>query len=356
MRSARGRDAGDVCPAPEDLTAHAHHEGDGPTRARIARHLLACGACRTAHDADVALFTDLAALGAMRSVPPPAEPQAPVPVAARGPRGLTAWLPPVAAAAVIGLALLLPTGREPQAGASDPAVAMTAGAEGSSASAPSARLVQLLGAQADDGRWAAEAGPLAQHDCASTALVLLALHHEREMARGTLDRLPGLVDALGSGTGWLLERLEAPDRPLADLPTAERSVLLAALARSFAQAPSERLRTHTAAVLHTLERTLAREGADLAVSTRPWIAYALEAAERAGVDGAAELRRDVEPTGWLAASGDRTGAAFPRLTPMASDAPCSPLRSALEVLRDEPPLRTLALGPPCRPPTALALR
>jgi hypothetical protein len=356
MRSPRSASR---CPDGEALTAHAHGEGDVATRAAMARHLLSCPACHAQHDQDAELFVGLAALGATRSAVPSAaaatartaehslETRS---LEAHGPgtRRWTAWLPPVAAAVLVGAALLLPSGGDDERLAVEPSAPRIA------PSASYARVGSMLEAQAPDGHWAAEAGPLGSQPCAATAVVLLALLHEREGGGAALSSDPSLTASLERGAGYLLARLERPDATLHALPTAERAVLLAALARTSLAAPSARLTAAARTLVDDMRQRLALAPPD--ASSVPWLDYALEAAVLARVPGAEAVREGLDGADQDAAW--RTApqpARFPTLD--TSDAPaCTPVRSALEVLRDEPPLRLLALGPTCRSVARLAQR
>lgn len=337
------------CPPGEALTAHAHGEGDGPTRAALARHLLACPACHAAHDSDASLFTALAALGAARSVAPPAT-AAPAPLR-RASRGWTAWLPPLAAAGLVAVALLVPIDRPRTPLTVHLPTAQQAGG------LSQARIAPLLGAQAPDGHWAAEAGPLGSQPCAATAVVLLALLRERAQAGPDLAEDASVAWALERGTDYLLDRLERPDRTLRDLSTAERAVLLAALSQASIATPSTRLASATRTLVDDVRRRLA--GAAPEATSLPWLDYALAAATEADVPGAQSLRDDLESRGpgapWRAQEPARLPV-LPASTPSDPTVACTPVRAALDLLRDEPPLRTLALGPSCRTAPRLAQR
>ncbi len=328
------------CPPGADLTAHAHGEGDSAQRARVARHLLACGPCRGRHDADARLLLELRALGAARSLPPPPQ------VAVRSRRWL-AYVPPVAAAVLVGLALLAPT--TPEQRAPEPRAVASATPERRPPHATSAttagqeRLAQLLGSQAEDGHWEAEGGSLGADDASATGVVLLALLHEGALGAGS----EALDLAVRSGSRWLAARLAGADPGLHALPAAPRAVLLAALARTLYTTKDPALAPSSAALLADLTARLARGEVDSAA--QPWVDYALAAAEEAALPGARAARRELLAQVPRAALGPQARPLSPPLLASSVPLDCTPLRSAIEVLRDEPPVRTLALGPACRP-------
>jgi|GEM_PF-5216027 len=330
-----------ACPPGADLTAHAHGEGDVGRRAALARHLLSCTPCRGRHDADARLLLELRALGAARSLPPP-----PLLHAAR--RRWPAYIPPVAAAVMIGLALLLPSTREPRPVRVTEAAKMLRPQPGRGAGEE--RLAQLLGAQAPDGHWDAEDGPLGADDACATGVVLLALLHEGALGAGG----EALELAVRSGSRWLAGRLATPDAALHALAPAQRAVLLAALARSLRTNGDPTLARPSAALLDDLTTRLAQGRIEPAAM--PWVDYALAAAEAADLRGARAARRELLtqlPSAMLAQQA-LPPSPYPDVTAVALD--CTPLRSAIEVLREEPPVRTLALGPACRPVGRAAAR
>jgi hypothetical protein len=312
------------CPAPEDLTAHAHGEGGAAQRAAFARHLLACADCRARHDDDARLLLDLKALGAARAS------VAPLPVAPRP--GRAAWLafaPPAAAALLIATALLLP-GREPDVPAA-PAVGPL-----------SPRLERLIAAQASDGHWEAEQGPVGTVAEAATGLVLLALQRETEGG----SRSPALTESRGRAGRWLAEQVLDPAgaRRLAEAGTAAQAVALAALTEEVGGPLGVNARLACEVLLDGLGR--AAESPFVLAAARPWLDYALARAEARSLAGARETRRTLA----LAREPDRFGrpaSPLPRPSGLVVE-DCTPLRLALEALRDEAPVRALALGPACR--------
>ncbi len=334
------------CPQGADLTAHAHGEGDTARRARVARHLLACAPCRSRHDADARLLLELRALGAARSLPPP-------PLVAQRTRRWLAFVPPVAAAVLVGVALLAPGSPEPRA----PEARTVASASQAphparptaTRSAGKERLAQLLGSQAEDGHWEAEDGPLGADDACATGVVLLALLHEGALGAGS----ESLDLAVRLGSRWLAERLADPDPALHALAAAPRAVLLAALARTLGTNKDAALAPSSAALLEDLTTRLAQGQVDSAAL--PWVDYALAAAEEAELPGARAARRELLTRVPSAVLARQARPPSPALLTSAVPVDCTPLRSAIEVLRDEPPVRTLALGPACRP-VGLALQ
>jgi hypothetical protein len=251
----------------------------------------------------------------------------------------------------VAVALLVPTERSGTPGTV--LLPATPPAEG----VAHARIAPLLGAQAPDGHWAAEAGPLGSQPCAATAVVLLALLRERAQAGPDLAQDAAVAWALERGTAYLLDRMERPDRTLRDLSTAERAVLLATLSHASIAAPSPRLASATRILVEDVRRRLA--GAAPEATSLPWLDYALAAATQAEVPGAASLREDLEARGpgapWRAQEPARLPG-LPASAPTEPTVACTPVRSALDLLRDEPPLRMLALGPACRWAPRLAQR
>lgn len=326
----------DPCPAGEDLSAYALGEGSPAGRAGLARHLLACTACRAACEDDQRLVLGLRALGAARSLPAQAPP---APVRAR--RWL-AWAPPLAASLLVGLALLLPSDGEERGAPPAPGPAQAL------ASDLPAHAQHLLATQRADGSWPGEAGA---DERTATALALLAL-----------DTLPQAA-APGSGPGPLgaarargLRLLASSVGPVGQgarrEAAAAQALLLSALCGPGAGQLEPLARPAAESLLHALLRR-AQDGM-LDASSLPWVAYALARAEGCDLPAAGRLRASL-PREALAAAADPGGPPG-LLGPLhgrggaSEGVPCTPLRTALEVLHDAPPLRGLALGPACRLP------
>ncbi|MFM8980259.1 MAG: anti-sigma factor family protein [Planctomycetia bacterium] len=335
-----------ACPPGEDLSAYALGEGSAERRAGLARHLLACGACRAACEDDQRLVLGLRALGAARSLPAPAE-HRPVAAAATAPgpatsprlRRALAVVPPLAAALLVGLALLLP-----RRGEQGPAAAVRP--EPSAAGLPP-HAQHLLATQRPDGSWPGEAGVAGADDRTSTALALLALdtlpqHAEASLSAARAKGLALLARSVGP-TGQGARREATPTQAL----------LLAALCGPGAPGLAPATQPAAQALLHVLLQR-ASEGL-LEAAALPWVAYALSRAEGCDLPGSERLRASL-PREALDAPAAVPGAlawvgAVPgQAVQPAEGVPCTPLRTALEVLRAEPPLRGLALGPACRMP------
>ncbi len=330
----------EACPSGEDLTAYALGEGQGPWRSSMARHVLACRACRGAMDADQRLVQDLRALGAARSVPPASNPQR---VPAPRTRRWLAALPPVAAALLVGLVLGLPRRQAPAAD-----VGMVTAPPPKAAVALPARLQHLLETQEPDGGWRGDGDIAGADGRTATALALLAMDHASRaegVASTTLD------SARERARGHLGRQAGPEGARVRRLPAHVQALWLAALC-----APVREPSTggaHPAA--HALVDALAQHAqGGLAPSAVPWVAYALERAEACNLPGTARLR-DLLPREGLAASTGQGALSWPAWPLGTTDGqpdgvPCSPLRTALELLHDQPPLRGLALGPACRLP------
>src|SRR5262245_14518179 len=94
MRERAGQGA---CPSGEALTALAHGEGAPDERAALLRHLIACPVCRPEHAGAERMLLALRGLGAARA--------SAAPVRASAARARFEFVPPVVAAAVVGVAI-----------------------------------------------------------------------------------------------------------------------------------------------------------------------------------------------------------------------------------------------------------
>lgn len=339
-----------ACPPGEELSAYALGEGTGAQRASLARHLLACTPCRAACEADLQLVLGLRALGAAHAAPG-RQPAAPARVVQRAgaARRWLALLPPVAAALLVGATLLAPSAPAPVPASRAPAAPGDAAAR---AQALPAHLQHLLATQRRDGSWPGEAGVAGADDRTATALALLAL----DTAQGPVAEAAARDD-VRSARARGLARLSLEVGPTGAglrhgaLPL--HALLLAALCGPGAAQLAPQAAPAAASLVHALgSRThdLARDPASLA-----WAAYAVQRAEASAVPGVERLREglpraslappDAAPAATLA-----SWPASPGLAGSAQGVPCTPLRTALEVLAGEPPLRGLALGPACRLP------
>lgn len=337
-----------LCPAGEDLTALAHGEGTAEERARLLRHVLACPTCREAHAQAQAVLLSLADLGAARATHAP--PRAITPAAGRW-----GWLlaPPAAAAALVG-ALLLTSAPVPQAepAASRAAAPASAAPDPASGAAPQPAVgdptgggwTRLLAAQERDGRWAHDAALAAvPGDASATGLALLALLRDGDAAL----RRPGVDTAVAEGTRWLEAQTdgltEAAGAGLDHLRTA--AVVGSALLRAHALRPDARTQAAIERLLPALTDAVPVGSDDHA--TRPWLAYAFDLAQAGGWRQAHRAQRALAarppapaPEGLRAERGP------------AEAVECTPLGLALEALREEPPVRTLAMALACRPEPA----
>ncbi len=346
------------CPPPEDLTALAHGEGSAEERARLLRHLLGCPPCHALHGAALAVLGALADAGAARATRAPW----PGPAAQGASRAAWGWslLPPAAAAAVVAGLLLLPAAA-PAAPARDPAGAVprppaeSASGPGAPAGTGAAAVqpegglseearLRLLAGQAGDGRWPAlGAGPGPGGEASATALALLALLKAGPPTAGD----PATLVAVSAALRWLEAEAPALARRA---PTGLDHVRAAALAttallRAQRVQPDARTEAGLGLLLPALAAAVPAGAADHA--TRPWLEQALALAEQQGSRPAARAHRVL--------------AAVP--APPSPDAPrprpppthdCTAVDLALEALREEPPVRLLALAPRCRAAVAPA--
>lgn len=323
------------CPAPEELTALAHGEGQGAARSALLRHVMSCATCRADHAAAERMLLALRGLGAARAS------QAPVGSPPRRPRPLRwAWVPPAVAAAAVALALLGPLNSGPEGTPTTTLPMRSAAGTPSAIVAQPGNLEALLAAQEPDGYWAAEPGleGRAGHE-AATALVLLGLLHPGAEAL----RDPALARAVASGSRWLAGRaagLTLGERASpADVRT--RAVVSAALLRTQHLTQDSALRPAARSLLAAVTRD-AEASADHV--SRPWLDYALATAQEAGWAGAGRDRRTL-------AAAPRPVEPSPDLDPRASRSvereagvAGTPVRWALEALRNEPSLSRFALA------------
>jgi hypothetical protein len=280
------------CVAPEDLTAFAHGELSGASRARVAEHALACAACRS----DLASARDR--LGRLRSLS-----RGDVGLALASRRRTRAVAAAALAAAVAtawGVAPSTPGPVEPARGT------VVAAAHGSPDLGVATDVAPLLAVQRTDGRWTT--GDAAERrDEAATGLALLAL---LPAARESLSR-GAAARAVASGTRWLLSRQAASGRfgsaRLEDHAIATSALLALVTAREdVARDDPVRL------ALDRAVRHLGREaqGAETdGVSALRWSRHALERARSLGWSRVEEPLRSLDRT--LVARGERPEAAGP---------------------------------------------
>jgi hypothetical protein len=247
------------------------------------------------------------------------------------------WVPPAVAAAAVAFALLVPLGTRAPRPEGSPRVARAVPAAAATPLVPPARNVAaLLAAQEPDGRWAADPGLGGRAgDEAATALVLLALLQPGARA---LEHEP-LARATATGSRWLAGRAAGLSPGAGPKEVRARAVVAAALLRVGSLTRDPALRPVAKDLLAAVTKDAA---ADADHVSRPWLEHALRAAEQAGWAGAEDERRALAAAPRPVEPSPSVAPRAPARSPAAAASAATPMRLALDTLRDEPALASSA--------------